>query len=214
MNSPSGEPLDQSPHLAAQAVLDQFFGQPGPGVAPSAAAAWATVKKALHALAAQNVEALYVPQPSDTPYDEGMKAARSGVQDVVPGFGDLPFEDYPAEWLDKPVARIRWFHQDGNAAAGLQDVQAWTLDGDQHGTLLAELVERFAMDFGPCPSPADLIADLAGSTWLQDALQEALARDPMDAANDAAVLARVLSQHARQVLEAAQKNGQGPDDIG
>lgn len=45
------------------------------------------------------------------------------------------------------------------------------------------------------------LADPASSTWLKSALQSALARDPVDALNDALVLAATLEAHLRSVLE-------------
>ena len=42
------------------------------------------------------------------------------------------------------------------------------------------------------PPVATILADPSASTWLRNTLSEALARDPVDAANEAEVLARVL----------------------
>ncbi|MCW2240688.1 hypothetical protein [Azospirillum canadense] len=50
------------------------------------------------------------------------------------------------------------------------------------------------------PTPHALLADPAASDWLKAALRSALTRDPVDAANDAAVLSRVLNEHASQSL--------------
>lgn len=52
------------------------------------------------------------------------------------------------------------------------------------------------------PSIDDVFADPAISFWLKGSLNSALARDPVDAARDAALLSRLLDQHAAAVLSA------------
>ncbi len=51
------------------------------------------------------------------------------------------------------------------------------------------------------PSISDVLADAATSAWLKAALLEALQRDPVDALNDALVLAALLDAHLREVLD-------------
>jgi hypothetical protein len=46
----------------------------------------------------------------------------------------------------------------------------------------------------------EVMDDFAASFWLKDALRSALERDPVDAANDAEVLARLLSTRFREIL--------------
>ena len=46
-----------------------------------------------------------------------------------------------------------------------------------------------------------VLADPATSYWLKSAIEAALARDPVDALNDALVLAAVLDGYLREVLE-------------
>jgi hypothetical protein len=46
-----------------------------------------------------------------------------------------------------------------------------------------------------------ILADPTVSKWLKAALQSALTRDPVDAANDAEFLARTLQLRAAQMLE-------------
>jgi len=48
-----------------------------------------------------------------------------------------------------------------------------------------------------------ILADPAASRWLIDALKSAFLRDPVDAANDADVLAQVLDGRCRLLLEQA-----------
>src|SRR5215469_3051971 len=48
----------------------------------------------------------------------------------------------------------------------------------------------------PC-TPEDVLRDPAASIWLKVALRSSLARDPIDAANDAEVLAKLLDQRCR-----------------
>jgi hypothetical protein len=49
-----------------------------------------------------------------------------------------------------------------------------------------------------------ILADVAASTWLKTALDTALVRDPLDAANDAELLAAVLSSRANAMLAAVR----------
>lgn len=46
----------------------------------------------------------------------------------------------------------------------------------------------------------EIIADPATSTWLKEALSTALARDPVDAANDADYLAAILDARAEAAM--------------
>jgi hypothetical protein len=45
-----------------------------------------------------------------------------------------------------------------------------------------------------------ILADPTASTWLKNAVQTALSRDPVDAANDAEILMGVLESRAARVL--------------
>lgn len=51
------------------------------------------------------------------------------------------------------------------------------------------------------PIAQELLTDPAASSWLKSALQGALARDPVDALNDALALAAALEAHLRAVFE-------------
>ena len=51
------------------------------------------------------------------------------------------------------------------------------------------------------PEIEEVLADPAASFWLQTTLHSALARDPVDAANDSEILARLLDQRCRSILE-------------
>jgi hypothetical protein len=51
------------------------------------------------------------------------------------------------------------------------------------------------------PSTEDVLRDPAASSWLKHALLAALSRDPVDAANDAEMLARLLDQRCRDILD-------------
>ena len=53
----------------------------------------------------------------------------------------------------------------------------------------------------PLPSIDEILADPSASFWLRNALLAALSRDPVDAANDAEVLARLLAGRCREILE-------------
>ena len=50
------------------------------------------------------------------------------------------------------------------------------------------------------PSIEEILHDPASSLWLRNALRTALVRDPVDAANDAEVLARLLDRRCRSIL--------------
>lgn len=52
----------------------------------------------------------------------------------------------------------------------------------------------------PLPSIEEMLADPFASFWLRNALLAALSRDPVDAANDAEVLARLLDRRCREIL--------------
>lgn len=51
------------------------------------------------------------------------------------------------------------------------------------------------------PTIEQVLADPAASDWLKVALRSALSRDPVDAANDAEVLAKLLDRRCRHILE-------------
>jgi hypothetical protein len=51
------------------------------------------------------------------------------------------------------------------------------------------------------PTIEDILRDPAVSSWLQAALRSSLERDPVDAANDAEVLLRILDARLRALHE-------------
>lgn len=50
------------------------------------------------------------------------------------------------------------------------------------------------------PAIEEVLRDPSASFWLKAALRSALVRDPVDAANDAEVLARLLDRRCRSML--------------
>jgi hypothetical protein len=50
------------------------------------------------------------------------------------------------------------------------------------------------------PGIDEVLADAAASYWLKTALRSALCRDPVDAANDSEILARLLQQRCDRIL--------------
>ena len=50
------------------------------------------------------------------------------------------------------------------------------------------------------PEVEQILRDPAASFWIKEAVQTALARDPVDAADDADVLAEALSRRCRRLL--------------
>jgi hypothetical protein len=57
-----------------------------------------------------------------------------------------------------------------------------------------------ATDPTPLPSPDEILADPAASDWLKNAIRTSLTRDPVDAANDAEFLFRLLDRRVCQIL--------------
>jgi len=57
------------------------------------------------------------------------------------------------------------------------------------------------------PTIEQVIGDPSTWTWMRQALVSALGRDPMDAANDAHVLKKLLENRVDMVFEAAVASG-------
>jgi hypothetical protein len=53
----------------------------------------------------------------------------------------------------------------------------------------------------PMPKSDEILADPETSAWLKSALQSAANRDPIDALNDALVLAATLEERLRRELD-------------
>ena len=53
----------------------------------------------------------------------------------------------------------------------------------------------------PLPTSQQILADPAASEWLKSALKSAVERDPVDALNDALVLAATLEDRLRGELD-------------
>jgi hypothetical protein len=140
-------------------------------------------------------------------YDAGLAAARAGAQELQACFSDLPFSGCPEHWTDLPFARIVWREERGDRNVGIPDVSGWCLAPDQAGTIVAQLaaLEGDCIDGSGAPTPTvqQVLDDPAASNWLKAALQAAVRRDPVDAANEAEVLARALAVHAEGVLARA-----------
>lgn len=64
------------------------------------------------------------------------------------------------------------------------------------------------------PPIGEILADPAASSWLKNALREALSRDPVDAANDAEVLAKLLDRRCCEILNALKRVPSGSLDLG
>jgi len=74
-------------------------------------------------------------------FDAGLETARTGSQELVAGFDDLPFDDCPEAWGEKPFARICWHEDCGDPSVGIAGQRGWTLARDQAGTVLQDLVD-------------------------------------------------------------------------
>ena len=57
----------------------------------------------------------------------------------------------------------------------------------------------------PVPEVAEVLSDQAASDWLKESLERALLRDPVDALNDALLLASVLETQLRAVFDLADE---------
>ena len=70
--------------------------------------------------------------------------------------------------------------------------------------LPAERREESWMSSGPTtgdlPGIDGVLADPAASYWLKTALRSALCRDPVDAAHDSEILARLLAERCDKIL--------------
>ena len=53
---------------------------------------------------------------------------------------------------------------------------------------------------GDLPSIDEVLADPTASIWLRTALRSALCRDPVDAAHDSEILARLLEERCDKIL--------------
>ena len=56
------------------------------------------------------------------------------------------------------------------------------------------------ISYDDLPEIEEVLRDPAASLWLKHALRSILARDPVDAANDVEVLARLLDRRCRSIL--------------
>lgn len=62
------------------------------------------------------------------------------------------------------------------------------------------------MEVAAVPTPDRVFRDESVSKWLKLALQSALERDPVDALNDALLLAGILEERLRDVLDLNEDN--------
>ena len=102
-------------------------------------------------------------------------------------------------------------NQDEDASCRVVDIARGHTEGTGHIVVLngttdipdEEEVRAPAMSLVdlPLPSIDEVLADPTASFWLRNALLAALSRDPVDAANDAEVLARLLERRCREILE-------------
>jgi hypothetical protein len=53
----------------------------------------------------------------------------------------------------------------------------------------------------PVPAVTEILTDRAASVWLKESLEKALTRDPVDALNDALLLASALDAQLRAVFD-------------
>ena len=74
-----------------------------------------------------------------------------------------------------------------------------TKDCDEHGGAGTVAV----------PTVEELLNSLESSRWIAAALRSALDRDPVDAAADAELLAKVLAKRANDMLEASRESMSG-----
>ncbi len=82
--------------------------------------------------------------------------------------------------------------------------------GCQHNHLLSIPEQRtelqLTIGMPTSPSVEEILADLSASAWIKQALLSALERDPVDAANDAELLSKVLEAKCQLALQTAETN--------
>ena len=104
--------------------------------------------------------------------------------------------EHPTPEREAKILRLR------NTSSFLTDVGLYLINPEAR---TREIVQRegMARDSQPCPaldgpSINDVLSDFAASNWIKRALRTALDRDPVDAANDAEVLAKLLNARCLQ----------------
>jgi hypothetical protein len=118
-------------------------------------------------------------------------------------------------WCHERIANIMdrlWFERSGgpqeitatlhNALARLELVLDTTVAQHERVPSLINISVVQAVLQKPATSD-QILADPAASFWIKDALRAALRRDPVDAANDAQVLAQVLDARCEETLKAS-----------
>jgi hypothetical protein len=104
-------------------------------------------------------------------------------------------------------------NRDDDASAAVLELALDHTDGAGHVVVLngtTDIPDEDAVDAAgassvesPLPSIEEILADPSASFWLRNALLAALSRDPVDAANEAEVLVRLLDRRCREVLKAS-----------
>ena len=94
----------------------------------------------------------------------------------------------------RSVVDIAFDHTDGT---GHVVVLNGTTDIPDEEWIAAGKVSAGGSGLPPIP---EILSDPAASSWLKNALQEALSRDPIDAANDAEVLAELLDRRCCEIF--------------
>ena len=95
---------------------------------------------------------------------------------------------------------------DHTGATGHVVVLNGTTDIPDEGWIPAREISGGESGLPPIP---EILADPAASSWLKNALREALSRDPVDAANDAEILAKLLDRRCREILNALTRVSPG-----
>lgn len=107
-----------------------------------------------------------------------------------------PVLDLPVTRWGLPFARITTMHSPGAPVR-------WALAADQSATMIEPLMLDAKCAAGP--TAEGLLSDPATPYWVGRALRSALDRDPVKAAAEAEVIARLLARRADAVLQAALK---------
>ncbi len=119
-----------------------------------------------------------------------------GVHSVWTRHGG-PALDLPVLLWGIPFARITAMQEPGKPVR-------WALASDQSNTIIEPLMLDAQQSRPAEPTAEDLLEDPATPYWVGRALRSALDRDPVKAAAEAEVMARVLARRADKVLEKAQ----------
>jgi hypothetical protein len=125
--------------------------------------------------------------------------------------------------LHADCTRCGRLNRDQDASSSVVDIALDHTDGTCHVVVLngtTDLPGEDGVDAAAIssvepslPSIEEVLADPSASCWLRNALLAALSRDPVDAVNEAEILARLLDRRCREILtETSHPGSNGSND--